>query len=119
MKKIIALLIVFMASQFAFADTDYAGGLTITSVRFHYDWNDATGIVSVGVDNVPSGINVQSSNSDICFKFDATTEEGKMLLSVVLAAKLSMQKVGIWYTPNKDGVNSTANLSLLKVLEIK
>jgi len=44
------------------------------------------------------------------FKFDATTESGKNLLSILLAAKLANKKIDIWYkestAPGKVGCNS-------------
>jgi len=61
--------------------------------------------IKFGVDNQPS---------DTCahflrqFYFDATTESGKNMLSIMLAAKMANKKIDIWYTPSTTpGTNET------------
>ena len=52
--------------------------------------------IRFGVDNPPAG--------KVCdyfyrhFTFDATTEEGKNMLTILLAAEMSNRKLDIWYT---------------------
>ncbi|GAA6168931.1 hypothetical protein [Sessilibacter corallicola] len=61
--------------------------------------------VYFGIDNAPE---------DTCnyfgrhFRFDATTEAGKNMFSVLLAAEMADRKIAIWYTESSvAGTNET------------
>jgi hypothetical protein len=62
-------------------------------------WIFANKIVYFGIDN--------PSTQKLCkyysrnFKFNATTEAGKNMLSILLAAKMANKKIDIWYSPSK------------------
>ena len=64
-------------------------------------------IVSFGIANPPS--------KDLCsywsrnFRFDATTEAGKNMLSILLAAKMANKKIDVWYTPSTAPGTNQAN----------
>lgn len=57
-----------------------------------------------GSDDILFGFS--STPSDLCnyyerqLIFDATTDKGKNMLSILLAAKLSGKKIDVWYTPS-------------------
>lgn len=64
--------------------------------------------------------------ADVCsdygrhFIFDATTPEGKNMLSVVLAAKVTKTKINIWYTPSTtpgSDQNSGCNVATMAIVD--
>ena len=67
-----------------------------------------------GGKGVAFGIAKQNLPKDLCsywgrqFTFDATTESGKNMLSILLAAKMANKKIDIWYRASKaPGTNHT------------
>lgn len=60
-----------------------------------------------GSKTISFGIAKQNRHKDLCsfwrrqFTFNATTESGKNMLSILLAAKMANKKIDIWYSPSK------------------
>ena len=99
-------ILMLMALLFVSANTsaDFLSGSTISKLY-------GAGTISFGVDNAPSASTCNYYNRH--FKFDATTESGKNMLSIILAAYMSGKKISIWYTassaPGTDHDNGCAN----------
>ena len=61
------------------------------------------------------GIAKENLPKDLCsywgrnFTFDATTEVGKNMLSILLAAKMANKKIDIWYRASKAPGTNQAN----------
>lgn len=58
---------------------------------------------------------IQSPPDDTCnyfgrhFQFDATTEKGKNLLTILLAAKMGNKQIDVWYVPSSaQGTDQTS-----------
>jgi hypothetical protein len=68
-----------------------------------------------GSKGVAFGIAKQNLPKDLCsywgrqFTFDATTESGKNMLSILLAAKMANKKIDIWYRASKAPGTSHTN----------
>ena len=67
-----------------------------------------------GSKTISFGIAKQNLPKNLCsfwgrhFIFDATTESGKNMLSILLAAKMANKKIDIWYRPSTaKGTNQT------------
>jgi hypothetical protein len=58
-----------------------------------------SGNIKFGVDNAPTESTCTYYNRH--FTFDATTEPGKNMLLIILAAQTAGKKVTLWYTPSK------------------
>jgi hypothetical protein len=58
-----------------------------------------SGNIMFGVNNAPTDSTCTYYNRH--FTFDATTESGKNMLLIILAAQTARKKVTIWYTPSK------------------
>ena len=94
-RKILLTIILLFTNG---ATAEYAGWRT-PSLIFGSE------IIRFGVDNPPA---------DTCdyfnrqFRFDATTEGVKNMLSILLAARLASKEIEIWYSPSsKPGTNHT------------
>ncbi len=75
-----------------------------------------SGVIKFGVNNPPS---------DTCdyynrtFKFDSRTENGRTILSILLAAKMAGKDVNIWYSPSpKPGTSSENGCSIADMATI-
>lgn len=87
MDKLLALLFFFISIP---AYADYVGGVTPKKIY-------GNGLIRFGMDTPPANTCEYFGRH---FEFDATTEGGKVLMSMLLAAHLSKQKLDIWYTPS-------------------
>lgn len=69
-----------------------------------------SGIIKFGVDNPPDDTCEYFNRT---FKFDATTDNGRNILSFLLAAKMAGKSINIWYTPSsKPGTTSSDGCSI-------
>lgn len=89
MMKTIALLISLLCIPIA--NANYLGG----KVPIYIYGNSN---ISFGIKNPP--LNYVCSYYSRNFTFDATTEAGKNMLSILLAAKMANKKIDIWYQPS-------------------
>ncbi len=87
MRKIFCLLIILASFS---SNAAYIGNQT-PSMMF------GAGTIKFGVNGPPSDTCDYFSRQ---FKFDATTESGKNILSIQLAAMMSKKEIDIWYTPS-------------------
>jgi hypothetical protein len=103
MKHMLVGLALGIGTSFA-ASAAYTGNQSVKKIF-------GSGSINFGVSAAPE---------DTCnyygrhFTFDATTEAGKNMLSILLAAHLSKKEVDVWYTPssvpsktNEDGCTSS------------
>ena len=97
---------------------DSADNLTVTNIRYHGDWEEATGYVSVGVSPVPDGLKTHSTDTRICFQFDTKTPEGMLMYSTLLSAKAESFKIRVWYQENTSESTNIVDLSRLHIVEI-
>lgn len=76
--------------------------------------------IRFGVDNPPAGKVCDSYGRH--FQFDATTEGGKNILSMLLAAEMADRKIDIWYiessTPDTTHANGCVTNTMAKLLFI-
>jgi hypothetical protein len=86
------LLIVTVLFMPLHAKADFLADSTI-SLMFGSD------SIKFAVDNAPTDSTCTYYNRH--FTFDATTEPGKNMLLIILAAQTAGKKVAIWYTPSK------------------
>ncbi|WP_155761643.1 hypothetical protein [Alteromonas mediterranea] len=84
------LLLTLSLSSF-FCKADYAGNLKVKKLF-------GNGSILFGVSTPPPNTCDYFGRH---FKFDATTDGGKNLLSILLAAHLSDKNVDVWYLPSK------------------
>ncbi|WP_218419953.1 hypothetical protein [Alteromonas lipotrueae] len=113
-QRVSNLVIFFLFVSFSFfCEADYAGNLKVQKL--------------FGNSNILFGVSAPPLNT--CdyfgrhFKFDATTDGGKNMLSILLAAHLSDRNVDVWYVPSKlpdsneeNGCN--ANDTLAEITQI-
>ena len=103
MKKVILTLCLFAFSNVSLAD--YATGQRIEKI-----YSSATGEVRIRTESQPSNT---CSYYGWYFTFDSTTDGGKSLLSLILAAKATDSTLEIWYTtslaPGTDETNGCYN----------
>lgn len=101
-KKRAMKIIIFMANLLFIStvNTAYLGGKTPLYIY--------------GSKGIGFGIAKNNLPKDLCsywgrqFTFDATTESGKNMLSILLAAKMANKKIDIWYRASKaPGTNQT------------
>ena len=69
---------------------------------------------------------VDSPPSDTCdyhqrqFRFDATTVEGRNILSILLAAKMAGKQINIWYNPSTNaGTDKDTGCTESHLAEVK
>lgn len=97
MKNAILILSLFFATT---ANAAWLGGRTPV-----YIFGSST--INFGILNPPYEKGLCSYYSRN-FRFDATTEAGKNMLSILLAAKMANKKIDVWYTPSTaPGTNQT------------
>jgi len=95
-------LVLFALMSLFLANNSYAAFLANQSATEIY-----------GSDDILFGFS--STPSDLCkyynrqLKFDATTEKGKNILSILLAAKMSGKRIDVWYTPSTTPGTTEAN----------
>ncbi|MGD8908499.1 MAG: hypothetical protein PVI92_04060 [Chromatiales bacterium] len=73
--------------------------------------------IKFAVNNAPTGSTCTYYNRH--FTFDATTDSGKNMLLIILAAHMSGKKVALWYKPSSapgSNQNSGCNESSMAIL---
>lgn len=97
--NIILLVILFIVALPATANAEYSQGYI---KRFY---TEASGMTYVGFVAQPSNT---CDNWSQHMKFDSTTDGGKNMLSVLIAAKLSERRLDLWYSASDaPGTNNT------------
>ena len=101
-------------------------GLLSTQCHAGY-LGSTTAIKMYGAGNIHFGVE-NGSKSNTCdnygrsFKFDATTEAGKNMLSILLSASLAGKKVDLWFTdsttPGTDQTNGCVTSTMATLTSI-
>jgi hypothetical protein len=91
MKRKLLVLIIFLT---VFSAQSFAGGFTGTIRSIVCHEKNVSPTCQVSVNGVPSG-QPDCATSGWKFSFDGTTVEGRNMLSIMLAAQLSKQKIAI------------------------
>ena len=94
--KYFVFLSTMLVSISAFSD-HWAGGLKIDKMY-------GSGYIHISVDNAPSNTCDYYSWD---FRFDATTDEGKNMFSMLLAAQMSDRPIEVWYTASSAAEGAT------------
>ncbi|WP_347331330.1 hypothetical protein [Marinimicrobium locisalis] len=96
-------VLVAMFTLSATASANYLGNREPRSIF-------GAGVIKFGVDNPPDDTCDYHNRT---FKFDGTTERGKNILSILLAAKMAGKNVNIWYSPSsKPGTSASTGCTI-------
>ena len=112
MKKMGISFVLILLSSLSWSD-EYSGGHTIKKLY-------GSSYITFGIDNAP--------NDKMCnyhgrhLTFDATTDKGRNILSILLAAHLSGKNIDVWYIPSSapgsDSGSGCAHATLAEVTQV-
>ena len=109
--KLVLAAILLLLTSFSYASS--VGNVKIVNIM-------VAGEVKVAIDNPPTDLTC--SWYDRHFKFDATTDAGKNMLSTLIAAQLAEKPIAIWFsdspTPGTDETNGCTvhNMAIANII---
>ena len=112
--KYISVFILILTSSIS-AKADYASAKKITTFY-------GSSSIEFAVDSAPS---TTCSSWGYHFRFDATTDAGKNMLSILLAAKMADKQVNLWFEPssvpgtNQENGCSSSTMAIVNAIGIR